>query len=250
MVLLVSDGETDPADSVSGLVNTALRRGWILTEVLTAARRNAIFTMAIQGEERIPRFASDDQVRHLADFCRSLLTTVPYDDARDIHAWFLANGVSCTNGADMGYLAFLLHRDLYHPDDPPVTVQPVTELLPGTKWDGKDRAGLTSLCIDGNGLSPLYPDLHFECRAIDAWRDNVTIRRRPAIRQSGASQLLTKAELGELQIGGDQRSPLYPGRIFDIERVVRSAFFRVTTRVETIPAFVGAPGSGSAGMAT
>src|SRR5262249_15765974 len=109
-IVLVSRSGIDQASDL----NAMLERGWVLFELFIARNRMRIPLALYEPTGANVQYGRNE--RSWRSVVPDIATLVPFDSAELIHAWFKYNGIVCTNGSDLAYLARLLHEELIRPE--------------------------------------------------------------------------------------------------------------------------------------
>lgn len=208
-VLLVSaTGADHRAD-----LDAQLLRGWIVFE-LYIARGNMKTPLPLYQRE--PRRIVYGRRQTAWDaVVPGIHAVAPWEDARHLETWFRRRGIACTNGADLAFIAGLLHDTLSrHPGAGPM---PAVQFGMPMRLSAEEV--LSFAFVNGCGLSPRRPDLFLERSNYDAWASvwTVVIRPRPAALPLDQWSAVTPAEVADRMIdAATGRSPMYPGILFTV----------------------------------
>lgn len=209
-------------------IHAMLKRGWILAELYLASKDNRIDHPLFEGTEYIT-FSKLTRLQW-QDIVPDLKNSMPHDSPEAIHAYFVENGVKCTNGSDLEFLADILHKDLNSVETkaaPPVKLE-------FDKTVTMDAQQAYQYKINQNGLSPHFPDTYFEFDSIEGSTDyQVTPRYRPVLPELNDVQHITKEEFSAFRIDKESgRSEMYPGIRFEWKRAASNNKFEIKAVLE------------------
>lgn len=193
----------------------ALKRGWILVEQFLARASQLNRTVIFEGDW-VDLISGPGTWSGVVPDLRHL---VPAESPSLILEWFNARKVQCTNGSDLSLLAALLHDHLGRIDysRPP----------PGLRFNRAKTVAPTEMAkyqvAAGGAVSSLFPNVFFEglkYQSRPGYRRkpySFTPVIRPKLPVPGVWHFYSEKQFRQFRVDpGTQRSPMYPGILFDV----------------------------------
>ena len=191
------------------LVNQAMRRGWIFSEMMIATAANRVRWTFFEAATDFVVDSKSDRTWDVAlNYWRDRL---PIFDRRYLKAFFISNKIACTNGEDIDRLVEYLYDRFVLKLAANPTPQKLSNFVTYTL-----QASEVAPYYIHNGISPFYLDQYFECEyAAEESLYRVKPWPRPDLPRPNVPYNPGEEELSEYQIQKDGRSLLYPGLIFE-----------------------------------
>lgn len=202
-------------DDGNASIKNMLKRGWILVELFISLHHGNINLAIFEGcTGSYITFSKMNRLNWDATL-PDLMRKLPFYDPALIRKWFDVNGVVCTNGADLDFVAGLLYEHVYTYITANKQDETIHFEIDTPQILSNEKIGL--YFINEHGYSAYFPGIFFEClyRA-EKFQYQVIPRRIPTLPNIDEWVQLPASKFKSYQINLQTlKSPLYPGITFD-----------------------------------